>query len=69
MLLLLSATAHHQSAATMSLGLQEGKVLPAILRVSGTEKETNSTDEDTSSTDICCADVIKGVTKGLQVLV
>lgn len=64
LLLLLSATAHHQSATIMSLGLQEGNVLPATPRVSGTGTETNSTDQDRSSTDLCCAD---GIKEGLSV--
>lgn len=59
MLLLLSATAHHKSATTMSLGLQEGYVPPPNSRVSGTGTETNSTDQERRSTDVCCADVVK----------
>lgn len=58
-LLLLGVTAHHQSATTMSLGQQEGNVLCATPRVSGTGTETNSTDQDRRSTDVSCADVIK----------
>lgn len=39
LLLLLSAAAHHCSATTVSLGLQEANVLPATPRVSGTRTE------------------------------